>query len=242
MTAIASSFEEKLKKKTSVVILSPHLDDSVLSAGNLIIELMRRGYEAQVVNFFTKGSTLATQLTSKLLKQSNCESADSYFELRKEEDVKALKILGVENILNFDLTDAAWRGDSMPFYPVTTLDIFHPDDQKTVEIVKEKMSELEIKDSLIIAPLARGRHVDHVIIRDCARELFGGVIHFMDMPYAGNFPQEEEFIKNNGLIEVRIEAEGLLKEQAISEYGSQKMGIGDYEAIDSRTETFYFNP
>jgi LmbE family N-acetylglucosaminyl deacetylase len=151
----------------NIVVISPHLDDAILSCGASIFEATRRNLRALIVTVFTadspeKLSPFAAQLNEDM------GAGRNVMELRREEDRRALKEVGAE-FCHLDLPDACYRNaqeSGHPLYPGIE-DLFGPvhreDDFRIEELttlLKPRLAEGEIW-----CPLGAGNHVDHKLIR-----------------------------------------------------------------------------
>lgn len=230
--------EEKLEIPERAVIFSPHLDDAVLSMGEFIHYMHSNGTEVQVVSVFTEGSDLHSQLTEKLLRQANFSTASEYFAERKAEDTRALQILGISKVINLDYTDAAWRKlGSEPLYPSTTLNVLHESDKELIKELATKFKELG-QNSVVFAPLARGRHVDHVLVRDACVGL--SPLYYSDFPYSDRFANEDEFIASHHLHVLQWRGgDKKQKEAAIRAYSTQMPALFPDNSIVLPQETYY---
>ena len=140
-----------------VFVLSPHLDDGVISAGGMIARAVSEGKKVQVVTFATKEPEL-----EKLPKKFR-RFAD--YKKRKEEDRQALGSLGASR----QWLDFSERIFTKP--PLHSLQaVFHtPKGSGTddfVDLLAKKMQiEALAKDNPhaeIMSPLGIGNHFDHV--------------------------------------------------------------------------------
>ena len=140
-----------------VLMVSPHLDDAVFSAGGIAATLAVAGVEVVIVTAFTRsvlpatGFALACQLDKGL-------SADvDYMALRRAEDVQALQALGVAKPVWLDLPEAPHRGYE------TAAALFG----KVLEhdtIAAELaclLRPLVDRADVVLAPQGLGGHVDH---------------------------------------------------------------------------------
>lgn len=240
---ISVNFEAKLRKSKKAIVFSPHIDDGVLSCGNMIKYLAENSVEIVVVNVFTNGSKLSSDLTRKLLRQGSVGNAGEYFAKRKKEDQIAISQIGEKIIiLNLGFIDAAWRlSDIGAVYKKTTIGVFDPYDYKIQILIKEKLNQIKTEEeSLIFCPIARGRHVDHIIVRNVVGEIFKEVIYYLDQPYSDDYKDEEIFTKNNSLTKIMIKSKRSVKEKVIEFYSSQQKSFEGYEDMNFTEETFYF--
>lgn len=195
-----------IDNKTRVYFISPHLDDAVLSCGELITELSDK-IEVVVVNVFTEISEGPLTFSARaFLKQCGKKDAKSLFEERKKEDKEALGSIGAR-VKSLGFVDAQWRkkgelnflekmvGYILPefihIYPVYRWHIANGkisnQDNKMIEKIK-----IEILDSvgndknfLVFCPIAIGGNVDHQIVRDCCLDIFDkNLILWADFPYS----------------------------------------------------------
>lgn len=235
------SLDTHMKDYRNAYVFSPHFDDAVLSMGSLMTSLLTHGLSVTVVTFFTKGSSLNSPLTRKLLTQARSLSAASYFAKRKAEDQKALAAIGTLKIKNFSLVDAAWRSkEQLALYPETTLAIEHAHDRETRKAVQEAIQtlSLEKKQTLIFAPLGLGKHIDHVIVRDAAT-VFAQTIFYADFPYSHRYDLTDDFVTKNHLTMVQWEQGDYTKKRAaLFAYQSQYASFFEKGDLPLVYETF----
>lgn len=229
----------------TVIVLSPHLDDAILSLGSLLTGLVKLDKNIQIINFFTKGSKLNTALTQRLLNQAKKENITEYFLTRKEEDNTAFKKIDTRiKILNLDFIDAAWRinKNKESTYPKTILCEISEDDT-TMELVEDYLKDCAVdkQNTAIFAPIARGKHVDHQIIRNIASKIFPKVYYYCDFPYSALYPFEDEFINQHNLSAVNWYGDYSQKKDLILTYKSQ---LGSFfkssKTLSLPYETFYY--
>lgn len=181
------------------IYLSPHLDDAVLSCGALIAEQQQRKLEAEVWTIFAgvpapqAGGVLAAYLHSRW----GFENAEQAVRARREEDRKALAMLVVKGRY-FPFLDCIYRQDDQgqPLYE----NIFVPPHEAEADLadriaaaVQEHLGEQDI----LIAPLAIGGHVDHVLVRRAAERLGRPFWGYAEIPYRFKAPQEVELQTQN---------------------------------------------
>jgi LmbE family N-acetylglucosaminyl deacetylase len=149
-----------------VLVLSPHLDDAVLSCPVYLQRLVRDGVEVRVVTVFTQGEPL--------------------HRTRRAEDRRALAELGGA-ATHLGFLDAPFRS---PQYSGFCGIVFgrareYP---STVRLVAERIARLTARwqPVSVIAPLAVGNHVDHRVVRDAALAGVppGQLLFYEDRPYA----------------------------------------------------------
>jgi LmbE family N-acetylglucosaminyl deacetylase len=233
-----------LSPNQSIFVLSPHLDDAVLSCGSLIAWAQALGKSVTVVNVFTKGSTLDSALTKKLLAQAQFKEAETYFAAREAEDVRALAHLGTIYRINLGCTDAAWRATyekSTTDFP-TTLDPNLVIDQATAMQLRNLLKTVALaqENTIILAPLGVGNHADHLLVRNAAAQLFKNILYYVDFPYSDKYPKDAEFIAKNYL-KPTIWNEPFYEKKAtaIREYKSQFAGLFPSGKMNLPLEEYY---
>lgn len=208
---------------SQVVVLSPHFDDAILSMGSFLLFLNGIGKKSRVINFFTQEGSVSTPYTQRLIHMGGCSNPHEYYEKRKQEDLRVYKKLKNISVSGADLVDAAWRVDSegKAYYEDSSLGAICEND-KTEDLAYGKLNELEISsDALVFAPLARGKHVDHQIVRNIAAKAFVNVVYYSDIPYSAHFGEEEEFIVEHDLVPLSWKGDQAGKKDLVLEYESQ---------------------
>lgn len=174
----------------TVVVLSPHLDDAVLSA----FSVLTRGEEedVHVVNVFTGTPEREDSLS---LWDKVCGFDDSFDVCRRRiaEDERAHAALGVSRVSCLGLRDHLIRkadGTGKTF----TADV--------VDAISEPVRAARV----VYAPLAGGPrpHSDHVLVRDAARILrklddIDPLVLYADQPYCYKSRAWPAFILNHGV-------------------------------------------
>jgi SAM-dependent methyltransferase len=171
----------------NIIFVSPHLDDAILSAGGLILELRKFGYQVKVITIFTDGGSEPYSQEAKnfLLKSGNTNSG-LLFRARRQEDFLLMKSLGIKfNHLGF--IDAAFRKDGKgnDVYNVERQfsgRISEEDRYLTMQI-ENKLRKIIKYQSPIFVPLGIGGHVDHQIVRVVTEKLPAVKIYWEDYPY-----------------------------------------------------------
>lgn len=238
-----SLFLRKLTSVNNIVILSPHLDDAILSMGSLLIYLNSVGKNIQIINFFTRGSKIKTAFTGRLLERAGVKDSKEYFLLREKEDEIIFKKLGNIYVKNLGFIDAAWRmkSNEQPIYPQkATLSIDKNDDTLTVKIEATLKKIIDPSGTLVFAPLARGNHVDHQLVRNIAMKNFKNVIFYTDFPYSKHFEEDKEFIQNNHLSIFDWYGDYRKKIELIMFYKTQQTTTLTPENLQLPYEAFYF--
>ena len=162
--AEVSESGEPVNGETPIVVLSPHLDDAVLSCWHVL----ESSADVTVVNVFTGSPPSGTpapwwdQLTG---------ATDSVARMRErhEEDRRALALAGRAAVA-LDLLDAQYRRRGLPVFALA-----------------ERLRTAVPSSALVYAPAAMMRHPDHELVRDAAFELARAgsrLALYADLPHA----------------------------------------------------------
>jgi LmbE family N-acetylglucosaminyl deacetylase len=185
----------------SVVYLSPHLDDAVLSCGGAIRRRVAQGEAVQVITLITEDVARDTPLSPFARKLHRDWGGHSRpFGLRRAEDLAALTFLGAR-ALHLDYLDAIYRTGADGNWMYTDGGLLfgqvRADDplageggERLAAALAELLPSAVSPGTLegICAPLGVGRHVDHQIVHAAARVLLSWgypVAFYEDYPYAG---------------------------------------------------------
>ena len=185
---------------TTLLALSPHLDDAVFSAGGALAARADAGWQVVVATLFTgnvaepTGFALACQLDKGLGPEID------YMAVRRAEDETACSVLGLHPV-HLPLLEAPHRGyerASELFEPP------HADDPASLELARTlgALLETHAPDELW-APRALGGHVDHVLVHRAARAAASDVRlrWWTDWPYADRTaPADPEAATVAGLV------------------------------------------
>jgi LmbE family N-acetylglucosaminyl deacetylase len=138
---------------TTTLVISPHLDDAVLSLGGSIAAWVAAGTRVVIATVYTTGPALA-ELAPRMRKFAD-------YVTRRAEDAAACRVLGAESRY-LDQTERAFR---RPF--LTGWGFFQtPPDRDgftTLSRVTRALDPLrELDPDRIVVPLGIGNHVDHV--------------------------------------------------------------------------------
>ena len=174
----------------TILILSPHLDDAVLSCGGFMAEAVEAGRRVVVYNMFCapyKGllSPFACEL------HVNWGNPADIYELRLEEDRQALDIIGAERLIG-DVCDAIYRRDAQGNWLYTCMaDLLgkrHAADEAVAAKYTARIRMDFARDYVhIYAPMGIGGHVDHLLtfdIGEALAKLGYRVSFYEELPYA----------------------------------------------------------
>jgi LmbE family N-acetylglucosaminyl deacetylase len=171
-----------------LMVLSPHLDDGVLSCGALIADSSWRGIDVVVVTVFN-GRPAGPISPAAAAFHAQCGLVDKpAMAVREAEDDRALAEVGArsERLL---LPEALYRmaGDGAPLYGSSHSLFEEPpvDEHELVAVIAQRFGDAAaaMEPDLVVAPLAIGGHVDHRLVLRAARWLDYRVLHYEDVPY-----------------------------------------------------------
>jgi LmbE family N-acetylglucosaminyl deacetylase len=199
-----------------VVVVSPHLDDAVLSCGALLAQLAPR-CPVTVLSVFTEAAAPpAWSWPARRLVHAARVDAEVLFERRRAEDRAVLAGIGVAAV-HLGLRDAMFRrvGEAAagppgpgqrPLYPT-----FHFDVARgriaTADAGLAAEAEARIRKAarvsqaqLVFAPLGVGRHVDHLITRQAVQALESQIVYYSDFPYSESRTPDPAFVRRARLV------------------------------------------
>lgn len=254
-----------VEHKTACYFISPHLDDAVFSCASLLSNLVKSGVPVTILNVFSEASQRPYTLSvHKFLWQCGYTDAGKLFKDRRMEDAQVIEQLGAK-VSNLGFVDALWRRHKVRgvvrllsrviaelnyVYPVYRFGlaqgIISAHDAGLGEQISQKLKRVipPLSKSMIFCPLAIGRHVDHLIVRDACKTAYNPerVAYWSDYPYEQQKPMEDEFIKNNALLGYAIKKNTATKNALINGYKSQLQvifgGLRDHSQV---IETYYIH-
>ena len=170
------------------VILSPHLDDAVLSCGGQIYLKTAAG---QSVLILTLMAGEPTELSLSPYAQSlhdRWQLKSNTVAMRRREDKVAIQFLGAD-FLHWGIPDCIYRREPQTGEPCYTSDKailgeINQYDSKIIDHIAERLRSLPQCKQLFV-PLGVGNHVDHQITRLAAEQAdCGEPIYYEEFPYA----------------------------------------------------------
>lgn len=169
-------------------MLSPHLDDAVLSCADHILRWKKQGHQVTVYTVFTRfPEHFISKSARNSLQAAGYKNGTIAERLRKQEDAKAMKQLGVK-YKHMDFSDGWFRAvREKPVYPDKKLfeGRVSPLDKPIIYGLSRELKKIG-SFSFVVTPLGIGSHVDHVVVRDVSEKIFNKsvVVHYIDFPYA----------------------------------------------------------
>ncbi|MFC8275629.1 PIG-L deacetylase family protein [Streptomyces sp. NPDC057271] len=241
-----------------LVVLSPHLDDGVLSCGALLLRARRRA-PVTVVSFFTEAAPPPYTLSGRqYLRQTRASDAEELYASRREEDRSVMAEMGVA-WRHFGLVDGLFRrkegrsprtgglAGRLPeidhVYPTYRLHLSRGrvsrHDARTLRTVADAIGALPPSDrGLVLAPLGVGGHADHVLVRTAAELSGRRVAYYSDFPYNQQFEPDASFTGRHAFVACAWE-EGLAdKRELIRGYRTQADALFPGGSIPPAAEVF----
>jgi LmbE family N-acetylglucosaminyl deacetylase len=173
--------------RIDLIVVSPHLDDAVLSCGGRLAATAEAGGRARVVTLFAGDDPVdpVNPLAIELRRIWELEPG-KVMAARRAEDLEACRRLGVEAD-HRDLPEALYRtnADGSPLYPTlrSLYGSLSQEDGEATNRAEALIRELPPTD-LLLAPLGVGGHVDHLLVRRAAEQSGRQVAFYEEFPYA----------------------------------------------------------
>jgi LmbE family N-acetylglucosaminyl deacetylase len=241
-TAEQAAFFAKLLTYKKALIFSPHLDDTLLCMGGLLSELTKQRQGIVNYNIYTQCSAVSTDSIDLRLKLAGVPDWRDYSQMRQDEDRAAFEGIDGVEIVNLDFVDCLWRHDSnhKTFYETAFSQVHEGDDH--LERLESTIRDLVAQPGIIaFCPLARGRHVDHVIVRDILTKLGVDLVYYMDFPYSQKYGEESDFIARQGLISIEWPGPYEQKADLLQHYTSQHQSLFQPQPFPLEYERFYLS-
>ncbi|WP_435971632.1 PIG-L deacetylase family protein [Streptomyces sp. Qhu_M48] len=225
-----------------ILVLSPHLDDAVLSCGGLLGWAGRRA-PVTVATLFTEAAPPPYTLSARqYLKQTHAGDAEELFAERRAEDRRVLELLEVGS-RHVGLVDGLFRRlpragpgterlarllpEVAHVYPTYRLHLSRgrvsAHDADTLRAVGETLDALLPARSggVLLAPLGVGGHADHVLVRTAAELSGRRIVYYSDFPYNQRAAADAGFTRRHRLV-ARAWERGLdRKAELVREYRTQ---------------------
>lgn len=240
------------------LVISPHLDDAVLSCGALLSRLSPR-HLVTVATLFTHSTPNATLSARAFVRKCGYGRAEDLYRDRRAEDRSTLDLIGVESV-HLGFLDALFRAKPMvgrrsaPYarllpgrlaiYPSYRRHIasgtVSPHDAATVAEVSAALDDiLRDRADVVLAPAGIGGHVDHVLARDVAeRNTSRPIVFYADLPYARDLRPDTAFVQRRDLVPVVFTASQREKRALVAGYTTQ-VGPLFHRSIPDLPETYF---
>jgi LmbE family N-acetylglucosaminyl deacetylase len=231
----------------AVLVMSPHLDDAVLSCGALLAHLAAR-QPVTVATVFTAAAPPPWSLPARRqLRALGGADAEDFFAQRRAEDRDVLAGLGAAPV-HLGFRDALFRrGRRRPAYPTFRFDaargrVASCDAGLAAQVSARVCAMARAHEAgVIFAPIGVGRHVDHLITRRAAWALAGRipVVYYSDFPYSETAAPDPAFVSRAGLVPhpwLRGRAENASR---IAGYRTQFAGLFRDGTVPTRPDIYW---
>lgn len=168
-----------------VIVLSPHLDDAVLSLGEHLLRWKREKKKILIITIMSRfvGSKKINDYSKKYLELSGFKTVKSFEKARKREDLRVMKKMKIRGQY-LNLLDAGfWEGRKGERYQSKS-------ELLGVVIKREHEKEMEkiefdlLRTKKILVPFGVGGHVDHLLVKDLSLRWRGVEKgYYLEMPY-----------------------------------------------------------
>jgi LmbE family N-acetylglucosaminyl deacetylase len=240
---------------SAVVVVSPHLDDAVLSCGALLTHLTRQ-CSVTVVTVFTVAAPPPWSLPARRqLRAAGVADAEVFFEQRRAEDTAVLAEVGAAAV-HLGLRDALFRrvggaaaGPPGPgrrsAYPTFRFDaargrVAASDAGLPAEVAARVGEVVRASGAgVIFAPLGIGRHVDHLITRGAVQGLGPRTVYYSDFPYSERALPDPGFIRRAALVPHPWLPGRTENANRIAGYRTQLPGLFPHGTIPTRPEIYW---
>ena len=174
----------------TILVLSPHLDDAVLSLGGMMAQKVSSGQSVVVYNLFCAPYHGPLSPAAQRLHEGWGDPED-LAGLRLQEDRQALEVIGAQQIIG-DARDLIYRQSVQGTWLYTNMEDIqgerNPEDNALVNTYFNKLSGMFSKDKFdFYTPLGIGGHIDHVLAFDIGVRMHQAgynVKFYEDLPYA----------------------------------------------------------
>jgi predicted ATP-grasp superfamily ATP-dependent carboligase/LmbE family N-acetylglucosaminyl deacetylase len=256
---LSALLEERLTGGRSVLVLSAHLDDAVLSCGALLSTLAERAPVTVATLFTEAGPPPHTRAARAFLGQCTIGDAAELYAARQQEDVEVLADLGVEHV-HLGAPDALFRRREVPpsvarlgravpevvhRYPTFRLDIalgrVSRGDRALVDRLDPRLRALadRIDAAVVFGPVGVGRHVDHLLTRTLAERLPLPTVLYADFPYDWRNASDPALLDARRLTTVTWDRDLDTKQVLVKGYRTQVEALFPEGEIPSVPETYF---
>jgi LmbE family N-acetylglucosaminyl deacetylase len=185
---------DSLQSNSRILVLSPHLDDAVLSVGGIMERAASSGIGVVAGTICTAEAPDAISASPTVRQKHAAWGLGPYpYSARRKEDIEAVHSLGAQ-YLHGEQLDAIYRTDREGgfLYPSPQSRFSHP---SPGDPLPESLGRLLIEwitvvePAAVLCPLGVGQHVDHVITSQTLRGIashgtVAPVFLYEDMPYS----------------------------------------------------------
>ncbi len=209
----------------TVLAVSPHLDDAVLSAGATLAQLSLDGWDVEVCTVFAGVPTHPLSRVAQSF-HADCSQGDDAIEHRRDEDAVAVAMLGAA-ARHWPFLDAVYRRRTASWWlcehDLAMFDPVLPAEPDLTRVITARVEELLTPSTALVLTCATvGGHVDHRLTRDAVQAALRPAgprcLLWEDLPYALGQPKLSEAPAR--MPPIRDHA-WTLKYRAVASYASQ---------------------
>lgn len=212
-------------------IISPHLDDGILSCGDYISKMIEEGNEVTNITVFTGFPRSKDLSEAAKTYHAACFLSDDSMKYRKLEDIQACNLLGCKYI-HLNHYECLYRKNQYGknIYP-NLYDIYHLEEEYDRFYIDKLIFEMSIilkKYDYILAPLGLGNHADHLLLNKVMKTIANikkfEVFFYEEIPYICSMHDLNKEINILGMKPLVIEVsekQWKLKTKSILFYRSQ---------------------
>lgn len=156
----------------TLLAISPHLDDAVLSAGATLAQLSLDGWDVEVCTVFAGVPTHPFSPVARSF-HADCSQGEDAIEHRRDEDAAAVAMLGAA-AHHWPFLDAVYRrrtaGRWLCEHDLAMFDPVLPAEPDLTAAITARVEELLTPSTaLVLTCAAVGCHVDHRLTRDAVQ-------------------------------------------------------------------------
>lgn len=172
-----------------LVILSPHLDDAILSCSDHIKIWLEAGCRIEIHTIFTKfGSDNLSEDATQCLSELGFTSTEQYQQQRLNEDSMAVRALGITKMKYLNFIDGGFRSNDGYSTYTNFNELFtgkYASSDNTILYQLANVFKKYSDKSIYIVPIGIGKHVDHILTRIAAEKIFkrNKIIYYAEAPY-----------------------------------------------------------
>jgi LmbE family N-acetylglucosaminyl deacetylase len=220
------------------IYLSPHLDDVALSCSGTLCRQHAQGLNILVVTLFAGEPQLPFSPFSQSVHRSWHAPQERPYQVRKEEERKAMALLGTDYVW-LDWLEILYRdpelADANDFFWEPGTSVVHARDAALFAALCAWVADASqvYPGAQVVAPLGLGMHRDHQFVFQAALTTLAGdrVLFFEDFPYATYYSQDEliGYVQSYNMSCIEVD---------ISEYLEQRIAVS--EVYQSQIPTFFY--
>ena len=180
---------------TEYLILSPHLDDAVLSCGAIIYDLIhQQQHNVEIWTLFAGDPPDGSLSPFAHELHERWNTGDRAPLIRRAEDKLACERLGATP-RHLTYPDCVYRlrtGSDQPLI-MRNEDLFLHGFIAEIPLVEEITQKLQKNisaNSILLLPLGVGNHIDHLITRAAGEKLSNSKYYYADFPYSGEHAED----------------------------------------------------